>query len=173
MCTNTELLLLTPVNFASIELHTSETQRSAKNWVWPTGKLGFNKRNWRKEFQGLGTYTFLGSFSLSVFFFEGFSTSSLDLQSTYADPTIPHYQIDRCFLSNPPKRKKNRDSHTKYSQMPKTKDGSTLAKISTAFGFLTENNADTHTQSIMVSGSGKLTASQHEALACASSAQIF
>ncbi len=31
----------------------------------------------------------------------------------------------------------------------------------------------THTQSIMVTGRGKLTASQHEALACASSAQIF
>jgi hypothetical protein len=61
--------------------------------------------------------------------------------------------------------------------MPKSKDGSALAKISRDFGFLTENNAHTHThthtQSIMVSGSGKLTASQHEALACASSAQIF
>jgi hypothetical protein len=57
--------------------------------------------------------------------------------------------------------------------MPKTKDGSELAKISTDFVFLTGNNAHTHKQSVMVSGSGKLTASQHEALACASSAQIF
>jgi hypothetical protein len=30
--------------------------------------------------------------------------------------------------------------------MPKTKDETTLAKISADFGFLTENNADTHTK---------------------------